>query len=127
MARDYLQARIDRGDKMITSINFGIKKGESDIRVAFVSPVAKNIGENGISFEDLVVSLFTVFTNMRIEDSERANQELRSEYGAGCLQSFSKRCLLFDLGREIYRHAPDLKKDARVDVTKKICGYLGEQ
>jgi hypothetical protein len=123
-ARQYLQSRIDRGAKVITSANFGIKEDGTLIRVAFVSPITKNIERDGIPFVALMSSFVEVFTNMRIEDSELVSREFESEYESGCLRLLSRECTIFGLAREIYRHENDLKNDIHVDVSKKLCDYL---
>jgi hypothetical protein len=123
-ARQYLQSRIDRGAKIITSANFGIQEDGTLIRVAFVSPITKNIGRDGIPFVALMSSFVEVFTNMRIEDSELVSREFENEYQSGCLRILSSECTIFSVAREIYRHESDLKNEVHVDVSKKLCGYL---
>ena len=123
-AREYLQKRIDSAAAFITSYNLSIKEEGKDLRVAFISPVTTNIHSEALPLDLLAASFFAVFTNMRIEDSQLARQEFAGEYGAGCLQNSTRKCVIFSLGREIYRHALDLKNKARADVTADLCGYL---
>jgi hypothetical protein len=123
-ARQVLKSRIDAGSAIITSYNFDIREDGKVVRAAFVSPVIKNTPPDGPSLSDLAVAFLEVFTNLRIEDSVVLREELTKEYSAGCLQKFSKQCVMFDIARNMYRHANKLKTKAREDVAIDICGYV---
>jgi hypothetical protein len=123
-SRKILQSRIDGGSPIITSYNFDIKESGKISRIAFVSPVIRNIPPNGLSDFDLATTFLEVFTNLRIEEVPGLRDEVAREYTAGCLDVFSKECTIFDIARNMYRHTNDLKKDLEIDVASKICHYV---
>ncbi len=123
-AREVLKSRIDAGASIITSYNFDVREDGKLVRVAFVSPVIKNTPPDSPSLSDLAVAFLEVFTNLRIEDSVALREEVTEEFSAGCLHNFSKQCVMFDIARNIYRHAGELKKKAREDVASEICSYV---
>lgn len=128
-ARDVLKSRIDAGATIITSYNFDIQEQEGGkaLRVAFVSPVIKNIPPSGLSFSDLAIAFLEVFTNLRIEDFSALRDEVTEEYSVGCLQKFSKQCVVFGIAKNMYRHASELRKETKVDVANEICSYVNAE
>jgi hypothetical protein len=123
-ARELLKNLIDHGAATITSYNFDIQQDGKALRIAVISPVVKNIPSSGPSYSDAATAFLEVFTNLRIAESERLKQEVTEEYSAGCLQNFSKQCVVFDIAKTLYRHASEFKNDKKLDIASKICGYV---